>query len=107
MNVHTLKDDKFGRIILCTSAVSAAIPFEFTVFERSELRFLMIVLAYVFMKGGTVLDHVLLGFLEKLGIDEEPHDDFGYYKRLINDTFVRQMYLKKTTIPSDAELEDR
>lgn len=108
MEVNTLKDDKLGRILLCVSSVSAATPYEYTVLERSDLRLLMVVLAYIFMKGGEVFENVLFGFLDKLDIADEPHEDLGYFKRLINETFVRQLYLRKSTVRLDAgDVEDR
>lgn len=107
MEIHQIRDEKLGRIYLCVSSAPAAIPFEFTVFERDELRLLMLVLAYIFMKGGAVFEHVLFTFLDKLGLRDEPHEDFGFFKRLITETFVRQMYLRKTTVNTEAELDDR
>lgn len=107
MEIHPIRDEKLGRIYLCVSSAPAAVPFEFTVFERNDLRLLMLVLAYIFMKGGAVFEHVIFAFLGKLGLAEEPHEDFGHFKRLITESFVRQMYLKKSTINTEAEIEDR
>lgn len=108
MDIHMDQDTKLGRYILCVSTEPAVTPHEFTSLERHELRLLLLVLSYVFMKCDAVFEHVLFGYLSKLGLDNEPHEVFGYYRHLITDTFVRQMYLKKTTVQIEAgEIDDR
>lgn len=69
-----------------------------TVAQRCELRLLYLILAYIFMKGGAVQEKSLWSFLERLHISPERHDFFGDVKKTINETFLKQMYLKREKI---------
>lgn len=91
-----------------TSEFEAGSQVEWTVRQREDHRLLFIVLSYIFMKGGKVIEPVLFGFLKKLHIEEEPHDYFGYFKKTITETFVKQLYLKKDKIEMEAgNIEER
>lgn len=95
LEAHEFRDEKLGKIILCTSAVTAASEFEYTALQRVDMRLLFIVLSYIQMKGETVAEATLFGFLKRLGLQDEPHEHFGLFKKKITDTFIRQMYLKR------------
>lgn len=54
------------------------------------------------MKSGTVLEANLWAYLARLGIKAEPHDFFGDVPKLINETFIKQMYLRKQKIDMES-----
>lgn len=95
LDAHETRDEKSGKIILCLSSAPAASELEFTQQQRIDMQLLFIVLSYIHMKGGTVAEGTLFGFLKRLEIEEEPHYRFGYFKKTITDTYVRQLYLKR------------
>ncbi|XP_031619107.1 non-structural maintenance of chromosomes element 3 homolog [Contarinia nasturtii] len=90
--------EKTGKCYLVTTELTGQSAANLTVNQREELRLLFIVLSYIFMKGGKVMEAVLFGFLKKLDIEEEPHEYFGNFRTLITEPFVKQMYLKKEKI---------
>lgn len=90
--------EKSGKFYLVTSEFNAASELEFSSKQREELRLLLIVLSYILMKGGKVLESNLFGFLKKLNIEDEPHEYFGMFKKNITEKFVKQMYLKKEKV---------
>lgn len=50
------------------------------------------------MKGGAVQENSLWSFLERLHIKPERHDFFGDVKKAVNETFLKQMYLKREKV---------
>lgn len=105
--IHEVKE-KTGKFYLITSEFGCESVHECTEGQREELRLLFIVLAYIFMKGGKVIEPALFGFLRKLQIDEESDDYFGHYKKKITETFIKQHYLKKEKIEMESgNLEER
>lgn len=40
----------------------------------------------------------LFAFLRKLGIEDLNHPTFGDYKKIITETFVKQLYLKREKV---------
>lgn len=100
--------ERSGKFYLVTSEVSPGSEAELTTSQRQEIRLLFLVLSYIFMKGGRIIEPVLFTFLAKLHIEEEPHEYFGEFKKLITDTFVKQMYLKKEKVEMEAgTMEER
>lgn len=69
--------------------------YDFTAEQRVERQLLAIVLSYIQMKGETVAEPTLFAFLKRLGLQDEPHEHFGNFKKKINETFTRQLYLKR------------
>lgn len=107
MKINEVKE-KTGKFFLVTSEFASGSAEEFHSSQRPELRLLLIVLSYIFMKGGRVIEPALFGFLRKLRIEEEPHDYLGYFKKSITEKFVRQMYLKKEKIEMESgNVEER
>lgn len=93
---------------MLTSEITAGSQIELTTIQRQEIRLLLIVLSYIFMKGGRVMEPVLFTFLKKMHIEEEPHEYFGNFKKSITETFVKQMYLRKEKIEMESgHIDDR
>lgn len=97
LQIHEVKE-KTGKLYLVTSEQHAGSEAEYTAEERVHLRLRLLVLSYIFMKGGQVLEPALFGFLRRLGIEEEPDEYFGEFKKYIGETFVKQLYLKKEKV---------
>lgn len=107
LNIHEIKE-KSGKFYLITSEFSCDSVEECTVGQREELRLLFVVLAYIFMKGGQVIEPALFGFLRKLNIDEDEDEYFGQYRKKITETFIKQHYLKKEKVEMEAgNMEER
>lgn len=107
LEAHESKDDKVGKIILCYSTVPLCTELEFTKQQRIEMELLFIVLSYIHMKGDTVAEQTLFGFLKRLGFQDEPHERFGHFKKKITETFVRQMYLKREKVQTEGDTDDK
>ena len=116
--ITDVSDAKNNSAFILHSIVSNGISaLQFPSEQRSEILLLFLILSYIFMKGGEVmeskfalnfssiddslnflLDH-LTQFLEQLNIDtQETHKSFGDVGKLIKDKFPRQMYLKRTKV---------
>lgn len=107
LHINEIKE-KTGKFYLVTSELEAGSQIELTDGQRQELRLLFIVLSYIFMKGGRIIEPVLFAFLRKLHIEEEPHEFFGEFKKSITETFVKQMYLKREKIEMETgQMDDR
>lgn len=105
--IHEIKE-KTGKFYLITSEFGCDSVDECTVGQREELRLLFIVLAYIFMKGGKVIEPALFGFLRKLQIEDDEDEYFGHYKKKITETFIKQHYLKKEKIEMESgNMEER
>lgn len=108
MKVHEVKDEKNAKLYLCIASETASSEDEYTLQQRRESRLLFLVLTYIFMKNNEVMDSTLFAFLRKMDIDDEPHEFFGYFKKTINETFIKQMYLKREKYQMEsADNEDR
>lgn len=94
--------EKTNKFYLTTSEFACGSASEFHSSQKPDLRLLLIVLSYIFMKGGRVLEPALFAFLRKLRIEEEPHEYFGYFKKNINEKFVKQLYLKKEKVEMES-----
>lgn len=107
LTIHEIKE-KSGKIYLITSEFGCISEVEYTTEQREDLRLLLIVLSYIFMKGGKVIEPALFGFLKKLKIEDESHEDFGLFKKKITETFIKQQYLKKEKVEMESgNMEDR
>lgn len=109
MSINEVKD-KAGKFYLVTSSIGCESVAESTEHQREDLRLLWLVLSYIFMKGGKVIEPVLFGFLKKLKIEdeEEPHSQLGAFKRKITETFIKQHYLTKEKIEMESgNMEER
>lgn len=95
LKITEIKDAKLGRFYLITSSLKAACEFDYTEPQKTELRLLMIILPYIYMKDGAVLEGTIYAFLKKLGIESDDDENFGNFKKTISETFVKQMYLKR------------
>lgn len=98
IRVNEMKDERSNKFYLCTSELKIPSTLGRTVAQRCELRLLYLILAYIFMKGGAVQEISLWSFLERLHITPERHDLFDDVKKAINETFLKQMYLKREKI---------
>jgi non-structural maintenance of chromosomes element 3 len=61
------------------------------------------------MKNGSMIEHALIEFLKNVGIpvDDEQNTYFGHVKSLIQDQFVKQLYLKRTKVVVEGLNVDR
>lgn len=102
MIIHEIKE-KSGKFYLITSEFeSCGSAEDCTGAQREDLRLLLIVLSYIFMKGGKVIEQTLFGILQRLHIDGDYHAHFGYFRKKITETFVKQQYLKREKIEMEA-----
>lgn len=107
LNLNEVKE-KTGKFYLVTSELTPASKLECKSNQRQELRLLLIVLSYIFMKGGKVVEPTLFGFLRKLRIEDEPHEYFGEFKKKITETFIKQLYLRKEKVEMETgNIEER
>ncbi|KAL5289929.1 NDNL2 family protein [Megaselia abdita] len=67
--------------------------------RRPQMVILMIILSYIYMKGSSITESSLFVFLRSINIDVEADDENSYFgtnlKKMITDTFVKKLYLKK------------
>lgn len=107
MAIHEIKE-KSGRFYLITSQFGCESAAECTESQREDLRLLFIVLSYIFMKGGEVIEPALFGFLRKLKLDDESDEQLGPIRKKITETFVKQHYLRKEKVEMEAgNMEER
>lgn len=70
--------------------------------EMPQAIVLFIVLSFIFMKGGKVKEIILWQYiLKQLGIEDEEdsnHYFFGDVKKLINEVFIKQLYLSRDKV---------
>lgn len=106
IRVNEMKDERSNKFYLCTSELKIPSILGRTVAQRCELRLLYLILAYIFMKGGAVQEISLWSFLERLQVTPERHDFFGDVKKAIDETFLKQMYLKRVKIEMETGDKD-
>lgn len=102
-----MKDDKMGKIVLITSKLRAASPLALTAEQKVERRLLFLVLSVIHMKGGDLFEAPLFNFLAKLGISGESNANFGEFRKIITDTFLHQLYLKRVSVKLENGEEER
>lgn len=96
--VYEVADSKTKQYITISDLIGTRK--EFAKQRRPHIVVLMIILSYIYMKGSSVTEQSLFVFLRSLHIDVEADDENSYFgtnlKKLITDTFVKKLYLKKT-----------
>lgn len=122
MTAVEMKDDKTSKGFICISKISGASSVELTDEQRRNLKLLFLVLSYIYMKGESVLEGKklfilrkalifnlvciqfvcliapLFAFLRKMDNEDADHPPFGDYKKIITETFVKQLYLKREKV---------
>lgn len=98
IGVFEVADSKTKQFI--TVSESTGSQKEFAKHRRPHIVLLMIILSYIFMKGSSVTEQSLFVFLRSLNINVDADEENSYFgsnlKKLITDTFVKKLYLKKT-----------
>lgn len=89
--IHDLKNATF----IMTSESSACSPDEFTREQKSQYTLLHLILSFIFMRGGQVTEVSLWEYLSDFEINPGRHDYFGDVKKLVEETFVKQLYLDR------------
>lgn len=104
IHLKTVPETKGGKQYICVSNFTAASCDEFDEVQRSQITLLFIVLSYIFMRGVPVSEEFLEEFLKGLHIYfDKSHPFFGSnIKKLVTETFVKQLYLNKTKSEKDA-----
>ncbi|KAH8292045.1 hypothetical protein KR054_004124 [Drosophila jambulina] len=89
--------DQVSKCYICTSETPMASIHELTAAQRPRITLLYIILMYIFLRGNRIEDSKLYGMLELLNIQvDEEHGYFGAnLRKLIEETFVKQQYLKR------------
>ncbi|XP_017031590.1 non-structural maintenance of chromosomes element 3 homolog [Drosophila kikkawai] len=89
--------DSATKTYICTSEAPMASIHELTPVQRPQITLLYIILMYIFLRGNRIEDSKLYGMLELLNIQvDEEHGYFGAnVRKLIEETFVKQQYLKR------------
>ncbi|XP_030374600.1 MAGE-like protein 2 [Scaptodrosophila lebanonensis] len=90
-----------GKRLICIADSPIASAYELTKQQRPVYTLLYIILTFIFMRQNVVEDEQLFRFLNLMNIDvNETHSYFGEnLKKLIEETFVKQMYLKRERQP--------
>ncbi|KAH8376363.1 melanoma-associated antigen D4 [Drosophila serrata] len=89
--------DTAPKCYICTSETAMVSIHELTAAQRPQITLLYIILMYIFLRGNSIEDTKLYGMLELLNIKvDEEHGYFGAnLRKLIEETFVKQQYLKR------------
>ncbi|XP_016953752.1 melanoma-associated antigen B16 [Drosophila biarmipes] len=88
--------DSGSKTFVCIAEEPVASIYELTPAQRPQFSLLYIVLMYIFLRGNRIEDSKLYGMLEMLNIQDEEHGYFGSNPRKqIDETFVKQQYLKR------------
>ncbi|XP_017083489.1 melanoma-associated antigen B2 isoform X1 [Drosophila eugracilis] len=85
------------KTFVCIAEEPLASIHELTPEQRPQFTLLYIILMYIFLRGNRIEDSKLWGMLEMLNIQaDEEHGYFGpNLHKLIEETFVKQQYLKR------------
>lgn len=98
ISVYEVSDSKTKQYICISDFVGSRK--ELAKHRRPQIVLLMIILSYIFMKGSSVAEQNLFTFLRSLHIDVDSDDENCYFganlRKLITDTLVKKLYLKKT-----------
>ncbi|EDV92885.1 MAGE-like protein 2 [Drosophila grimshawi] len=82
---------------ICVSEMPATSIFEITAAQRPQFTLLYIILTYIFLRGNRIEENKLYDMLDMLEVNV--HEEHGYFganiSKLIEDTFVKQQYLKR------------
>ncbi|XP_004529494.1 melanoma-associated antigen D4 [Ceratitis capitata] len=94
---------------ICYSELTACSTAEYDQEQCRHLTLLFIILSYLLMKDCCVDEEQLFHFLKNIRIDiDEEHVFFGAnLRKLIADTFVKQLYLKREKSDSETEMETK
>lgn len=97
------------RKYICYSELSASSTAEYDLEQIRNLTLLFIILSYLLMKDCRVDEEQLFNFLKGLRIDIDEEDTYfqGNLKKLICETFVKQLYLKREKSDSETDMETR
>ncbi|XP_017013114.2 non-structural maintenance of chromosomes element 3 homolog [Drosophila takahashii] len=88
--------DAASKTFICIAEEPVASIHELTPAQRPQFTLLYIILMYIFLRGNRIEDTKLYGMLEMLNIQDEEHGYFGANPRKqIDETFVKQQYLKR------------
>ncbi|EDW55194.1 MAGE-like protein 2 [Drosophila sechellia] len=89
--------DATSKTLICTAEEPVASIHELTSAQRPQFTLLYIILMYIFLRGNRIEDSKLYAMLEMLNIF--PDEEHGYFganlRKQIEETFVRQQYLKR------------
>ncbi|XP_023306674.2 uncharacterized protein LOC111688402 [Lucilia cuprina] len=108
-------DSKTGKAYICISQDTAKSLLLYDEEQQRHLTLLFVILSYLFMRGSDTPNKTktseedLLLFLNGLRIKlDEYHPYFGQnLKKLIMETFVKQLYLKREKVVSELESETK
>lgn len=106
LDLNEIKDDKMGKIIVLTSKFPIVSMHALTEAQKVERRLLFLVLSIIHMKGGEMFETQLLNFISKMEFNED-EDVFGDVKKIITETFVSQMYLKRSLVKLENSEEEK
>ncbi|XP_075146401.1 necdin, MAGE family member [Haematobia irritans] len=105
-------DTKSGKAVICYSEDNGKSSLLYDEEQQKHLTLLFVVLSYLFMRGSdaphnnNTTEEDLINFLNGIRIHFDAHHDyFGNIKKLITETFVKQLYLKREKVVSDLESE--
>ncbi|XP_022218305.1 melanoma-associated antigen D2 [Drosophila obscura] len=106
IRLHQLQDAT--KMYICMAEAPMASIHEMTPEQRPQLTLLYIVLMYIFLRQMRVEDTKLYAMLALLGIRvDEEHAYFGSnLRKLIEDTFVKQHYVKRERSQPDSAFEE-
>lgn len=105
--VTKLLDERYGiklmqlegtpKRYICLAETPMASAYELTAVQRPQYTMLYIILTYIFLRGNRIEEEKLFGMLDTLGMNV--HEEHGYFgdniQKKIEDTFVKQLYLKR------------
>ncbi|XP_023177072.2 non-structural maintenance of chromosomes element 3 homolog [Drosophila hydei] len=82
---------------ICIAESPPTSTFELTAAQRPQFTLLYIILTYAFLRGCRIEESKLFAMLDMLGVNvHEEHEYFGSeISKLIEETFVKQEYLKR------------
>ncbi|XP_017492188.1 PREDICTED: melanoma-associated antigen D4 isoform X2 [Rhagoletis zephyria] len=94
---------------ICYSELRVSSTVEYDEEQCRHLTLLFIILSYLLMKDARVDEEQLFDFLKglRIRIDEEHPYFKDNIKKLIGETFVKQLYLKREKSDSETDLETR
>ncbi|XP_061394736.1 uncharacterized protein LOC133330306 [Musca vetustissima] len=106
-------DTKSGKALICYNEDTAKCQLLYDEEQLQQLTLLFIVLSYLFMRGSdspdkhNTTEEDLINFLSGLRISFDCcHEYFGAnVKKLLTETFVKQLYLKRDKVISDMDAE--
>ncbi|XP_017119722.1 melanoma-associated antigen B16 [Drosophila elegans] len=89
--------DAASKTFICIAEEPVASIHELTPAQRPQFTLLYIILMYIFLRGNRIEDSKLYAMLEMLNIQtDEEHGYFGAsVRKQIEETFVKQQYLKR------------